>query len=479
MINKKIIAMGLTVTMLITFSACTQDTSTKDKAQDENNQTEEEVIQSEESSEETDGEEDVPESESNTQDEKVTGTEIETEPENATLNETELQYLEFDKLKEYVCANKMRTIGDADGDILRFDPELYGTLNISCFDDEIYLTYESYNCAFITAVFNKYTDEVRLDYNLIYGDGSNQFYNSEFVTREELPTCISMADERAVESGTLAEINEDCDLSDDLMVLYARLINMSESVFDTIGTSSEALGIDWGEDYVDVDVKAKGNCDYNVDLGDHQFENGVCTDCGLSWFEYVYMAINTIAPEVPCIYGPHSEDDYSLETIVQLDTYFGTDLMAFSCHDSDENGSEHFQFQIYPFSDTVLINAEAEYGYQYYEDEMAQYYLNGVNVQIECDKTQVAEILSSEDEFMDSMILYVSVLNPDTREYTYERLTSKKQYEAFFKDIEYEHPSFDEFVSFSYEYIKDGFLSFDHAFEVLNTSFEDFGLIYQ
>ena len=59
MINKKIIAMGLTVTMLITSSACTQDTSTKDKAQDENNQTEEEVIQSEESSEETDGEEDV------------------------------------------------------------------------------------------------------------------------------------------------------------------------------------------------------------------------------------------------------------------------------------------------------------------------------------------------------------------------------------------------------------------------------------
>ncbi len=82
-------------------------------------------------------------------------------------------------------------------------------------------------------------------------------------------------------------------LKHDLPILYARFIVFSDNAFSSLNTTLEDYGIDLGTKYRDIDPTQALSREIEIH-NEHQFVNGVCTDCGMTWTKYLNRTLATI-----------------------------------------------------------------------------------------------------------------------------------------------------------------------------------------
>ncbi len=82
-------------------------------------------------------------------------------------------------------------------------------------------------------------------------------------------------------------------LRHDLPILYARFIVFSDNAFPSLNTTLEDYGIDLGTKYRDFDLSQTLSSEITIHNG-HQFVNGVCSDCGMTWTKYLNRTLATI-----------------------------------------------------------------------------------------------------------------------------------------------------------------------------------------
>lgn len=111
----------------------------------------------------------------------------------------------------------------------------------------------------------------------------------------------------------------------DIPILYSRFIAVAENAFKEQNLGIEDLGIEFGNKYRSLDQGKMMSMEEKVEIpNEHKFKNGICSDCGMTWREYFYNALeeldeNTKPGEWHSIYGKRSSSMLTPESdFVQL-----------------------------------------------------------------------------------------------------------------------------------------------------------------
>ena len=114
-------------------------------------------------------------------------------------------------------------------------------------------------------------------------------------------------------------------IKNDLPIYYSRMIALADKAFPELGYGFEELGFKLGDKYRALDPVQASSTE-PVIKNEHKFENGVCTDCGMSWTEYYYETLEKMDPqskpgEWHSIYGQESYSMIGPGDYVQLSAY--------------------------------------------------------------------------------------------------------------------------------------------------------------
>lgn len=94
------------------------------------------------------------------------------------------------------------------------------------------------------------------------------------------------ADPASVEPYNKSALNTNLDdLKNDFPIIFSRIIAFTDVAFSDAGLGFRDLGIDFGDKYRAIDPKQRTSKEVEI-TNEHQFENGICTDCGITWVEY-------------------------------------------------------------------------------------------------------------------------------------------------------------------------------------------------
>lgn len=167
-------------------------------------------------------------------------------------------------------------------------------------EGSILFAYDSMDYDSIQIQIPKDTEELTITINLDYGD--TRYYGraeTDLGGMEELidqiikdPASVSLDDAAAsfeiYDDSAVAEFKEA--IQKDLPIFYSRIITLGESAFAEAGYGIEDLGVDFGEEYRSVDPEQTTSKEFVVD-NEHVFEEGICSDCGMTWTEYYYDVV--------------------------------------------------------------------------------------------------------------------------------------------------------------------------------------------
>ena len=94
------------------------------------------------------------------------------------------------------------------------------------------------------------------------------------------------ADPASLEPSIKSALNTNLeDLKNDFPIIFSRIIAFTDVALSEAGLGFEDLGIDFGDKYRAIDPKQRTSKEVE-NTNEHQFENGICTDCGITWVEY-------------------------------------------------------------------------------------------------------------------------------------------------------------------------------------------------
>ena len=153
--------------------------------------------------------------------------------------------------------------------VFRYDAMVYQTLSIEIAPDTQYVT---------------------MEFNLNYDDGRLRFYGRSYPMRiDGLEAFVDGLIDGTVPCNyydTSAFRDNAENVKNDLKILYSRLITTSDQAFSEIGVTLEDYGIDFGDKYREVDPTQPTSIEAVIN-NEHNFEKGVCKDCGMTWTKYM------------------------------------------------------------------------------------------------------------------------------------------------------------------------------------------------
>ena len=194
-----------------------------------------------------------------------------------TLNEKKLK-----KAQEY-CASV-----DPEGDegVPVYIEGIRGSGSTIVDDNLVYFNYSSLDGDSFGINVKRDTGEVSFSIDMKYRDecyaADASFYLGGF---EEFFDKVC-ADPASVEPYNKSALNTNLDdLKNDFPIIFSRIIAFTDVAFSDAGLGFRDLGIDFGDKYRAIDPKQRTSKEVEI-TNEHQFENGICTDCGITWVEY-------------------------------------------------------------------------------------------------------------------------------------------------------------------------------------------------
>lgn len=73
----------------------------------------------------------------------------------------------------------------------------------------------------------------------------------------------------------------------DMLILYSRVLNMTNQAFSQIDVDVEEFGVSWGDEYRKISPKSPLDREITA-VNEHKFVNGRCNDCGITWTKFMY-----------------------------------------------------------------------------------------------------------------------------------------------------------------------------------------------
>ena len=291
-------------------------------------------------------------------------------------------------------------------------------------------TYTSNNGDSIKLTFNIKTATVDIDFDLKnYSDGAcfTGKSTSKQIGFDDIESFIDDLVENkdgVYEASDRSALNYCADkVKNDIPIYYSRLIACADKAFPEIGLDLEDLGLDLGDKYRAVDPTQASTTEY-VAKNECKFVDGICTDCGKIWPEYMYK-INTKFDK------RHPKDDWHAvrgqKSSVMFDS--GKDYVEFSSsqptymqlvyeHEDSVNGVEYVEncAIIQTQRDEGLFTSMA-FSLKVKEDEQkngaAAMYRFSYWVTIEPKSGKLDEALSSFEAFKKNATVQLRMLQPD------------------------------------------------------------------
>ena len=150
----------------------------------------------------------------------------------------------------------------------------------------VHFSYQSLDGDNLDINVHRDTGEVSFSINMMYRDegyaADASFYLGGF---EEFFDKVC-ADPASVEPSIKSALNTNLeDLKNDFPIIFSRIIAFTDVALSEAGLGFEDLGIDFGEKYRAIDPKQRTSKEVEI-TNEHHFENGICTDCGITWVKY-------------------------------------------------------------------------------------------------------------------------------------------------------------------------------------------------
>ena len=226
-----------------------------------------------------------------------------------------------------------------------------------------------------------------------------------------------------VDDTALAAHSEE--IKKDIAIMYSRMIKMSDSAFSEINLTMEDGGISFGKKYREVDPTQTLSMEVVLE-NEHQFKNGVCSDCGMKWTEYYYDAVGKLSQAEEqgegwrSFYGQTSPFMFSLNDYVQ---YSATDKtfaeLLYFMNDEEDKVGRTFSIRFDSSGKKTIVTCEfklEEGKVSLGEGEIAYQFMYTANLTAAPGEWDA--VFASKEAFTKGCMVSLFIMNPETRNYT-------------------------------------------------------------
>lgn len=313
---------------------------------------------------------------------------------------------------------------------------------------------------------------VGLTYDLSYREEGVRLYTYETVAFGDVADFVSSATENFVADGSfcVGDINS-VPAQDDLNITYSRFVNLCERVFSDANVGVAESGVNFGEWYKDINPTTPLSFENRYEFEDHVFEDGVCTDCGITWDQYLLEGLEVRAGSSDYLYytgtnNEHLMNDYDY-TCFQY--YMGVPLLIYSSTSVDEIDLD---IEV-AFEDNNIVTVIYSYGYGFVSTDEVGIVGNLFEYRItfSCDRSDLDSYLSSPNMILENAQI-VFCFNGEDSVVVFDY--SDKDTYSYFEDYpEYESLSQEDLCSLFLSQAPAVFTCFDDCLGDINTSFAD------
>lgn len=350
-------------------------------------------------------------------------------------------------------------------------------------NDNLYFRYSSVNGqSSIDISIDTYDESASVTVCLYYGD--DRFYGTT-CQRIDLDGFESFIDS-AVECDTSSfEIYDDSalparseDVKKDISIVYSRLISFADNAFPELGFGLEDLGIDLGDKYRSFDPTASTSEEHSLE-NEHQFLNGVCTDCGMLWIDYFYEAIGIADGDTSdgwrSMYGQDSSYMFEGSDYVQLTSY-GHDAEIYFQHMDDDFNCESCKVDMSESGGRVYSFIDFKVEMNMYEVEpYVVDYKYEYRFAVMAELGEYDKIFASKEAFAENCEMYLFVTEDRGGTDVWGSMTDDEIREMFEKDG-CTYYTKDEMLDMFWEHIQNYFNSMDAGMVMLDTTLADAGI---
>lgn len=350
--------------------------------------------------------------------------------------------------------------------------------------DNISFNYSGLNYMSINLIVDPVSEMAYINLQMQYDDEYFMAYTESY--KVSVTDVESMVDKlSALEPGSFDVLDDSAleghseDIKNDIKIMYSRLILMADNAFPEIGLGLEDLGIDLGDKYRDVDpYKALSN-EIQI-VNEHVFENGVCSDCGMTWNEYYYDATGELGglPDDVwhSIYGQDSKTMISDADYVQCSAGSSENAEVFYFH-TDDNWNELNCTAIsnsYDDDVNVYLKFSFEEGMHIDDDGIVSYRFI-YSIVIEADPGKYSEIFSSRESFEEAAQVYLFVMEDGSGSNVFG-VMEDDEIAALFEEENSTYYNMDEILDMIWENHEALLSSMDSGMVWLDTSLADMGI---
>lgn len=223
---------------------------------------------------------------------------------------------------------------------------------------------------------------------------------------------------------------DDHDVYTDVRIMFARLQELGDRAFAKVPGMNDATSIGL---LPQVNVGEAPDTLLSKEIpflvSEHVFENGQCTDCQMSWYDYMLQSILKIDSDSEgdrgVLYGMESEYLLDESDIIQIANRHGNGSIAYRrvLINPDQSGDQSEYY-------TINFNTEGRMNYSVVRQESFLTEKRGADepdiygsfqctMQMETDAEHLAETLTSKEAMMDNFSYDITFFSVDGEEYEY------------------------------------------------------------
>ena len=273
------------------------------------------------------------------------------------------------------------------------------------------------------------------------------------------------------------------DIKKDLPIIFSRMIAFSDVAFSELGLGFKDLGIDFGDKYRAVDPKQTTSKEVEI-TNEHNFVNGFCVDCGLSWGEYFYDVVGKLM-HVDLGNGQHyTRGQYSSTMLTPGDKvscaadkpHFGSINYESRVYDKDKGTSkDEFCYIDYSFDDSELrTQLYYSISQRLLSDNAASY---DYTLTVRAKPGEYNKIFKSKDALKKYVDVSLSIRGSDINDYI-ENAWEKMKEDEIKKKFDSDGLTYytkDEIIDMFWDHHINYFESMDNGMVWMKTSLADIG----
>ena len=351
-------------------------------------------------------------------------------------------------------------------------------------DNLVFFNYTSFEGDMFSINVKRDTAEVSFSIYMMYED-TGYAVNSDFY----LGGFEEYFDKVCADPGSVDPYNNSAldthldDLKNDFPIHFARMVAFSDEALSGIGLGLKDLGIDLGDKYRNMDPRQLTSKDVEI-TNEHKFENGFCTDCGMSWTEYYYEVVKEFS------HFDLGNGQYSTSGQESASMISRTDQVQYSAdgesygsmyyHHSDidnDIGTDKDDWCYIDFSNyNKKINIEV-----FYEYDLKKFSTGGAtyrySLNFKSEAGQLDKVFESKEAFEKCITVSMDIISKDRDNDIYDAWKTMKE-EDIRQMMEADSLTYltkDEFINRFWDLRANFFTSLDNGMVWMKTSLKDFG----